>query len=339
MRKTGVLFSSIVLVFGLLTGCSTGKQESNGTETISQGSGDQKTVDYPSKRISIVIPYAAGGGGDTFYRAFARIAEKYVDEPIIVENKAGSAGALAINEMKNREADGHTILGITQSEPYAIANGDIPNTMEDIKPITSLVSGRSSVFASANGPFKTFEEFKKYGLENPGKAQMISAGTFNNNHLTAIAIMDELGIEGQYIPYKNAGEATKALISGNGDAGVANVSGAYAMVDEGTLRFLAIGGDKRMEKYPDVPLFSELGIVKTNDFTYRGFGVKPGTPQEVVDQFNQIVKQVNEDPEWIKYLETTGEEQYFKTDKEFEEIFNKSYELGKEMFAKMESKK
>ncbi|MFD2215549.1 tripartite tricarboxylate transporter substrate binding protein [Metabacillus endolithicus] len=333
MARRNVLKLFIIsLVISLIVGCSGNSQTgSNSTESgTDKSNSGSKNVEYPTKKISLILPNSPGGGGDIFYRAFAKVAEKYIDQPIVIENKTGGSGSLAINEMMNRDADGYTILGISQTEAYAFAHGVIPNKMEDIQPISSIAAGRDALFTLEKS-FKTYDEFKTFGIENPGEMKIVSVGTFNDNHVSGMTILQEAGIDGQYIPYDNPGLADKAILSGDAHVAVASVSAVASLVQEGSHTLLAVGGNEGLELFPNVPTFKELGL-DIEGFDYRGFAVKPGTPQEVIDQFNDLVSKVIKDPEWQEYLSNSGQEDYFNQGSEFEAIFKESYENGKAMF-------
>ena len=297
--------------------------------------GEKEAVDfddYPSRKINLVLTNSPGGGGDIFYRALAQQIEKITGKPVVVENVNGASGSLAMNELRKRDADGYTFMSLAASEAYAIAHGVIPNKLEDLQPIVTIAAGRNALFTLGNR-YETYEELESYALQNPGALKIGSTGTYNDNQVFAMSLMGKAGLKGTYIPYESGGMVDKAIINGDADAAVASVTAVARFVAAGTHNLLAVGGKERMELYPDIPTFRELGI-EMDGFDYRGFAAKPGTPQEAIDAFIGIIEQVLEVPEFQEFLANTGQEPFLKKGEEFQKLFENDYAFAKSVFEK-----
>lgn len=344
--KKGILFSGLLmlLMFTFLIGCSSNQASNNeqSSSTENNGGSESKTEasadDFPNKPITIVVPFSAGGAGDTMSRTFAKIAEPYLGQTMIIDNKDGASGAIALQQTLSKEADGYTILYQSATLPLTMASGQIPFTPDDVVPIATILSNYQVLAVPADSPFQTLEDFIQHAKENPGALKVGGSGMNSTNHVFALKIMDGAGVELGYVSYNGGSETITAILGGNIDAVAVSGEVVQQQVDEGNLRILAVSSSERFPGLPDVPTFKELGYTNIDDeLIWRGFFAKPGTPQERIDKIAEIIPQVMEDPEWQEYIKNTNQDPYYKTGEDVMKTFNESFESGKALFEKYKS--
>lgn len=312
-------------------------QDSNSNDTNSNDSNsEQKEDDFPNKPITIVVPFSAGGSGDTMSRTFAKIAEKNFGQQFVIVNKPGGSGAIALNHALSKPEDGYTILYHSSTLPFTMASGGIPFTPKDIQPVAIMVSNYQVLSVPADSPFETFEDFVQYGKENPGKLKIGGAGINGTNHVFGLKIIEGSNIEADYVSYDGGGDTLRAILGHNVDATVTSGEVVTQSVDEGKIRLLGVSSAERVESQSDVPTFKELGIESIDDeLIWRAFFGKPGIPPERLAKFNEIVVKVSETPEWQEYVENTNQQYYYKSFEDFTKIFNNYYDSGKKLFEKL----
>jgi putative tricarboxylic transport membrane protein len=353
-KKTFLIMSIIFLVMFTLVGCGSKQTSSEPakTETTTEDSSktssdtskdsnseaktEQKEDDFPSKPITIVVPFSAGGSGDTMSRTFAKIAEQNFGQQFIIVNKPGGSGAIALSHALTKPADGYTILYHSSTLPFTMASGGIPFTPEDIQPVAIMVSNYQVLSVPADSPFKTFEDFVQYGKDNPGKLKIGGAGINGTNHVFGLKIIEETGIEADYVSYDGGGDTLRAILGGNVHATVTSGEVVTQSVEEGKVRLLGVSSAERVADQPEVPTFKELGLESIDDeLIWRAFFGKPGIPPERLAKFNELVVKVSESPEWGEYVETTNQQYYYRSFEDFTKIFNNYYSSGKKLFEKL----
>ncbi|MCP8615660.1 Bug family tripartite tricarboxylate transporter substrate binding protein [Salirhabdus salicampi] len=320
---------------GTETDDSSGPNDDTNTNSNDDTNTNKQEDDYPNKPITIVVPFSAGGSGDTMSRTFAKIAEKYVDVSFVVENKPGGSGAIALNHAKTKPADGYTILYHSSTLPFTMASGKIPFNKDDVQPIATLVSNYQALSVPVDSPFQTLEDFVNYAKDNPGKVKVSGSGINGTNHVFALKVEDSTDIDFNYVSYDGGGDALRAVLGNNVDAITSSGEVVNQAAEEGQVRILAVTSKERVEEHPDVPTFVEKGYTDISDeFIWRAFYAMPGVPEERIDKFNEIIQKVIDDPEWDEYRKNTNQDNYYNDGKTFTEIFNNYYDSAKRLFEK-----
>lgn len=258
---------------------------------------------FPVKPITIIVPFGAGGSTDVSTRALGEAAGRLLGQPVVVENRPGGSGALAISALRQSPADGHTLLimGSTQ-----IANqflSDVAYNVErDLTPIVMHMSYHAGLAVRADSPWKTFHEFIAHVKANPGKVNYASAAAGTPQHLVMERLLREIGATMNFVPFGDGTKAVNALLGGHVDS-VSQVTEWKPHVEAGTLRLLVTYGTKRMPQFPDVPTLIELG----HNITNAGFNsivALKGTPPERVAILARAFKTVldNSNSEFAKVL-------------------------------------
>lgn len=270
---------------------------------------------YPAKTITLLVPWAPGGGTDIVLRVLAENASKHLGQRIIVENKPGAGGALAAQHMaQNVKPDGYTIaqlpLGVFRLPHMANSKFDPVNDLTWILNIAGYQFGTS---VRADAPWKTWDEMIAYAKKNPGKIAVGNPGSGTSLHLTMEDLGQRLGINWVHVPYKGSSESSVALRGGQVQvqAGTPN----WEWVEAGQIRVLVMWGNERSKRAPNVPTLKELyGIVANSPW---GIGGPKGMDPKIVKILHDAFKQAAEDPATLKALDRQGMEPYYMTGEDY----------------------
>lgn len=259
-----------------------------------QTAADVRAADkYPSKQINWYIHSSAGGGTDIFSRTAALRLRRILKAPIVISTMSGGSGARMLNYMLDQPADGYTIVSLTNSNLGAMAKGTTKARRKDIIGIARGCYDAQSFCVSTKGRFKTIQELVAYGKENPKKVKFGVAHMGGIDHLSVYEFAKAAGFEPEYVPFKGGGEIIVNLMGGSLDAGVLNPSEFAGQYDAGNVKPIVFLVSERLKNYPDVPTAKENGW-DVEMATWRGVGVKAGTPPEIVktlrDAFQKTMK-------------------------------------------------
>ncbi|WP_425436716.1 tripartite tricarboxylate transporter substrate binding protein [Paenibacillus donghaensis] len=291
-----------------------------------------ESADFPKKPITLIVPYAAGGGTDLTARALAQATEKVLREPIIVVNRTGGGSSVGLMEGANAKGDGYTVTFLPAELTILPHLGLLPITYEKFKPIAQTNFDPSAITVRAEAPFKTVNEFLDFAKAHPGELKMGNAGTGSIWHLAAVTLERETGVKFAHIPFEGAGPAVSALMDGFVDAVPVSPAEVKKYVDEGKLRTLAVNADKRSEALPGVPtLEEETGIHVNFTSTWRGLAVPKDTPDEIAELLASAFIKGTEDKEFKNYMQLNGLQLQVKNGKAFGQQLQESHDL----FAKM----
>ena len=279
-----------------------------------------QTADFPPKQITIVVPFAPGGGTDTIGRAVGAQLAENLKVPVIVENRPGGGAQVAANLLKQAPADGATILlgdiGALALNPhlYPKLNHD---PLKDFTPLARLTISPMMLVVPASSPFNTVADLVAALKSRPNGVSFASQGNGTGGHL--FAEMLRLKTKGQlsHVPYKGSGPAVQDLIGGQVEAFFDPIflSGPY--VKAGKLKALAIGTAQRSPQFPQVPTLKELGHDDINLVPWFGMVVKAGTPQPVVQRLNAEVVKALLAPAVSKRFTELGQEVAPQSSEEF----------------------
>ncbi len=264
-------------------------------------------VKFPIKPITLVIPYSVGGGTDVQARLVAPFWEKRLGQPIVVENKAGGAGAIAHREVSHGKPDGYTVLcSMFPDNPILVAlkGKELGFANEDFVVLGSHASTPGALSVRQDSPFKTIQDFVEYAKKNPGKATVSLASPTWQLHL--FDLEDEFKIDLNPIMFKGGGEVLNAVRGGHV---MALMGGGHFVIpgpETGLRPLVVTGGTKRFEKWPDVPSMTELGYEMSYELR-RIFCVRKGTPEPIVKKLTEALMDVGKDPEFITKLKGMGE--------------------------------
>lgn len=233
---------------------------------------------FPSKPLTLVVPFPAGGPADTFGRPLAQGMSQRLGQAVVVDNKSGAAGVTGIDFVAKAVSDPH-VIGLMSASAGAIMQSLMPkmpyDPAKDIAPITLVVRVQEVLVVSAKLGITDFKTFVARAKASPGKLTYGSAGTGGITHLGTELLKREAGIDLLHVPYRGAAPATNDLIAGTVDCALLDVPVLLAHIRSGAVKPLAVSSDTRAALLPDVPTMSELGLSKVNSDNWYAL-VAPG---------------------------------------------------------------
>lgn len=276
---------------------------------------------YPQKPIKIIVPYQPGSAVDTTSRKIADQLSKRLDQPVVVENKTGAFGLIALNSLMSAPADGYTLMVDT---PAIAINPSVRKVeydpITDIQPIAQLMALPFVVGLSTSVPAKNMKEFISYGKQNDGKLNIAEGGT--STLLASLLLGMETGVNMQTISYKGAAPAVMAVLQNECQVIAIDLANLAPHIKAGKMTGLLITGDKRSPMLPDVPTAKEVGLDQFNVSTWFGLFGRKGTPTEILDKLNVVIGEIFNDPDYKEYVEGRGANLNPYSVKEFTEFFN-----------------
>jgi len=259
-------------------------------------------AEYPTKPITLIMPWPAGGSTDLVGRALVNAAKKYIGQPIIVENKPGGGGTVGTSFILTKPPDGYTI-GINSCNTVIISYhmGKLDfHPINDFTYIMRLCGYLYGLVVQADSPWKTIQDFIQSARSAPQTISYGTSGIGSSGHLSMEELAYTAGVRLIHVPYKGGAECTTALLGGHVDA-VSDSSGWASLVDGGKFRLLVIYSEQRSPRYPKVPTVKESGF----DVVWAGpiavFGPK-GMPTPVVKKLHDAFKKAMDDPEYQAVL-------------------------------------
>src|SRR5690554_347652 len=279
---------------------------------------------YPTRPITLVAPFAAGGGVDVFARLLAADAQKFLGQPVAVVNVTGSGGATGAYQVARSRPDGYTLMFIDSSLTTLLVFQDLPFDYDAFEPIGVVVQSPTWIVTPADRPWKTMEEFIAAAKAQPGMVSIGTAGPTGSQLLMGLALEDALGIDLNVIPYSGGGPLIVALAGGHVDAGIIHSPMCLDYVEEGTMRILVAGDSMEpvvYDKKDEVAIFADLNI-PYNFSVYRGVFAPKGTSKEVVDFLAAAFEKTAKDPSFIKACQENGVIPTWVGPEEFREILD-----------------
>lgn len=310
----------------LLTGCS---QQSTAPKEVPE-------IEFPEKAITLIVPFAAGGGTDIGTRIVTKYAEKYLGQPLVVKNIDGGGSEVGVTQMVNSPPDGYTISGFNSaSVTLTTMRKANYHPIDDIEPICLAVSDpRLFAVRADETRFTDAESFIQYARENPNKLTIGTSGAGTSGHLSILVMNRAAEIEAQPVHFGGAGESKAAFLGGHIDAIAQTYGEVLGMINDGAAKVIAVATEERMAELPDVPTFKEVGIdlvIASN----RGFAAPKGTPKEIIDILADAFRKASEDPDYIAEMEKIGLPVKYLGPEEFGELIKLEYEIytpiGKEL--------
>jgi len=245
---------------------------------------------FPSRPVTMVVPFPAGGALDVVARALADEMRKHLGQPVVVENRAGAGGTLGSSHVARAAADGHTIL-FGSVATHAIASGLYSklsyDALKDFTPVMQVTSSPLLVTGTPKLNATTLAELIAAAKAQPGKLNYGSTGNGTAVHLAAEVLKAGTGMDVLHVPYKGGPDAIQALITGDTAFMVTNLELALPQVRGGKLRALAVTGSRRIAALPDVPTLREAGVAGTEVTTWFGLFAPAGTPKAVAERLQR----------------------------------------------------
>ncbi|MFT5559810.1 MAG: tripartite-type tricarboxylate transporter receptor subunit TctC [Sphingobacteriales bacterium] len=264
-----------------------------------------QSATFPSKGVTAICPWSAGGGTDTILRALARNAEPFLGENITVINKTGGGGAIGHTVGVNARPDGYSVMMITFEVLSVPPQGMVPWTYKNFDLLMRVNMDPAAITVHADAPYDTIEEFVAYAKSHPGEIKVGHSGPGSVWQLAGSIFAENTDIELAYVPYNGGAPAVTALVGHHIDAVSVSAAEVQAQVKAGNLKILGVMSDERIAIFPGVPTMKESGF-DVSFGTWRGLGVPNGTPEEAKTVLRDAFKQGMETAEFKKFAADSG---------------------------------
>jgi tripartite-type tricarboxylate transporter receptor subunit TctC len=269
-------------------------------------------VAWPERNITMIVPFPAGGQADLAARPVAHALENILGKSVIVDNRAGGAGGSIGNAAAARaEPDGYTLLMTLSSLavlPEADRLFDRPAAYEvsQFAPVARVLADPTLLAVPASAPWKTLQDFVDDARKRPGQIPYGSSGPYGTLHIAMEMFAASAGIKLLHIPFRGAGPALNALLSGTVQALASAPGTLKQQVDDGKMRVLANWGAKRIPSFPDLPTFRELGYEDVEFYIWAGLFGQSSLPAPIMTKLREAMAQAVNSPDVIRPLETAG---------------------------------
>jgi tripartite-type tricarboxylate transporter receptor subunit TctC len=254
---------------------------------------------YPSKPITIVCPYPAGGNTDQRSRQFARFMGPVLGVPMVVENRSGAGGNIGTEAIARAKPDGYTI-GMGNFAPLSVNPTLFKKVsfdpIKDLAPICLIERGPLVLMVRQDSPFKSLKDLIAAAKAKPGHLTYAHGGTGGSHHLAAEMFKARAGVFITTIPYRGGAPAAMDLMGGQVDMMFEQMYAASANIRAGRLRPLAITSLKRSPQFPDVPTLAEQGFPGFEISNWQGFVAPAGTPRPIIQLLNEVTNKALADP-------------------------------------------
>jgi len=264
-------------------------------------------ADFPSRPVTLWVPWPAGGATDLAMRILAEAASRQLGQPMIVENRAGASGTLAMPVLQQAAPDGHTIAQLPQTVLRAPWIQKLTwDPIRDVTPILQISGTTFGIVVPAASRLRDLDALLAFAQAHPDELTVGSNGVGTTPHLVIDELMRRRGARWLHVPYKGTAEQMVAVASGQLMAGV-NSTGFAPYVDSGRLRLLATFGEQRTRRWPQVPTLKELGhgIVATSPW---GLGAPRGLPPAVLERLHQAFHAAMHEPTYRAELAKVDQE-------------------------------
>ena len=244
--------------------------------------------DYPSRPITLIVPYSAGGPADTVGRVLAERMRASLSQPIVIENVGGANGSIAVGRVARAAPDGYTVsLGLWNTHVSNSALYDLKyDVVNDFEPVALLASFSLMVVARKDIPAKDLKEFIAWVKANPSKATQGSAGAGSMGHLAGVHFQNTTGTRIMHVPYRGSAPAMQDLVAGHIDMMIDAPVTILRQLHDGSIKAYAVLAKSRLAQAPEVPTGDEVGLTGFHVSNWLGFWVPKGTPKDIVDKLN-----------------------------------------------------
>ena len=289
---------------------------------------------YPSRPISLWIPWPAGGATDLTLRVLAELASHLLGQKIIVENRSGAGGTLAMPVLQQAAPDGYTIAQMPQ--PVFRAPWVQKLSWDPIRDTTAIIQVSGVTFGivvPSASPFHSLEDLLQFAQKHPGELTVSTNGVGTTPHLVMDDLMSRRHTTYVHVPYKGTSEQMVAVSSGQVMVGV-NSNGFAPFVDIGKLRLLVTFGERRSSRWPQVPTLKELGygIVATSPYGLAG---PRGLPAAVVQTLHQAFKSAMFDPQHIAELAKYDQELAYLGPEDYAQVMREAYQAERRIVERL----
>jgi tripartite-type tricarboxylate transporter receptor subunit TctC len=271
--------------------------------------GTAAAQEWPTHPITLIVPFAAGGGLDVSVRVQAQRMSELLGQPIVIENVGAAAGTVGSLRLVKSAPDGYTFqIGNSGTHVYSQALYKKPpyNTLTDFEPVGLATDSPRALIARKNLPANNLQEMVAYLRANEKTAQFGSAGVGSGTHIPCVLFNSALHLNITHIPYRGEAPVVQDLIGGRIDYMCATIQSGAALINQGSVKGIAAMADKRVPITPDLPTTGEQGVPGVEATVWNAFFVPKGTPGPIIRKLNKAMSDTLDDPNIRKRLEELG---------------------------------
>jgi tripartite-type tricarboxylate transporter receptor subunit TctC len=297
------------------------------------GPGGGSAESYPNRAVTVICPWAPGGGTHQIAHFWATALEREFGKPFVVVNRTGGSGAVGHTAGASARPDGYTLTLITFELSTMHRMGICPLTYEDFSCILQINGDAAAILVRADSPWKTLGDLLDYVRRNPGSVKMSGTATGGAWDLARAGLQHAAGLPVEsvvWVPTKGAAPSLVELLGGHIDAVCCSVPEAATQIEAGHLRALVVMSEQRLEDFPEVPTAREQGV----DWVavgWRGFAVPKDTPPELVDRLVDKCREIAESDEYRAFMEKYGYAIEVRLKDEFREFLAEQDALWKQV--------
>ncbi len=265
---------------------------------------------YPSRPISIVVPFAAGGPTDTLARIVSDPMRKLLGQTVVVENVTGAGGSIAVGRVARAAPDGYTIgIGHWGSHVVNGAYYTLPfDLLTDLEPVAMIASNPQVIISKLAVPAKNLKDLIAWSKANQDKLLVGTGGVAASAHMGGIYFQNAIGAKFQFVHYRGGAPAIQALLSGEVDLYVTQVSGAVPLVRAGKIRAYAVTSKTRQEAAPEIPTVDEAGLPGLHTSVWHAIWASKATPKDIIAKLNAALVETLADATVRKRFGDLGQE-------------------------------
>lgn len=277
---------------------------------------------YPTRPISMIVPFPPGGVADTVGRPVAEAMGRFLKQSVIVENKGGAGGGIGIAQAAKAKPDGYTLLMALSSivvlpEADKVLARAPMYQLNQLTPIARFTADPTVLVVRGDSPWRTYREFIEHARANPGKLTFGSSGNYGTMHVPMEQLKAATKTFMVHVPYTGAGPSIMALLSGQVDALSTGPASVAQHIKAGKVRALAHWGEGRLTALPDVPSLTELGVPVTYS-QWAGLFVPTGTPAAIAEQLRQAAREAAKDTKANQAMASAGTSFQYQDAPEFD---------------------
>lgn len=318
-KKVISVSGSVLIVLGLAA-CG-------GAQATSEGSVEK---DFPSKNMTLVVPYSPGGSTDVGARLMAEALEEKLDTTIVVENREGAGGQVGFTSLANAKCDGYT-FGHVNLPPVIVSALDETRgasyDRDSFAPVALQVIDPTAIVVAKDSPYKSIDDLVQAAKDNPGKIRYTTTGVGTDEHFAMLAAEKSMGVDFSPVHFSDGGGSPKtAFLGGELEIYVANVSDVADMAENDQGRVLGVMTAERSPFLPEIPTFQESGY-DVEMASSRGYAFPECVPAEIVDKVSTAVGSVMEDEAFLEKMKNLGLAPSYKDSAEFSEYWDKTSDL------------
>ena len=274
------------------------------------GGAAQAQDSWPSKPITLIVPFPPGGPTDMVARVLAQQVGQQLGQSVIVDNRPGANGNIGNGLVAKAPADGYTVLYNTSSialspSLYKKLSYDVA---KDLRPVALTAVVPLGLVVNPKVPANTVAELVKYAHDNKGKLSYGSAGNGNVTHLAAFQVVQHFKMDANHVPYKGSAPADVDLVAGQIEFMTDTINSVASFIKDGKLKLLAVSTSKRIPNFPNAPTFAESGMTGFEAGAWQGVMMPAKTPDAIVQRLNAELMKALKDPGVLEKLRVQGTE-------------------------------